>query len=108
MKRCLLVISIALVLLSYVSLIDQQRTPGRPVNIRASTQINSSCTGEGAFYKGWHPNFLKELAGATDSEVHNRLNSVFDQLFFGDADHRIYQEVHYDDIGDAAYIWDPD
>lgn len=51
-----------------------------------------------------YPNLFAELLGKTEDEITNKLESDFQQLFYGDpATEAIYVEV--DD--DTAYVWDP-
>jgi oligosaccharide reducing-end xylanase len=54
--------------------------------------------------RGPYPNAFRDVLGKTDAEISAKLESTFDQLFHGDADHTIY----YTDTGASgqAYIKD--
>lgn len=56
-----------------------------------------------AFYTGSYPNLFTELLGRTPSEVEAKINSAFDQLFYGDDES---QRVYYPVGKDMAYIKD--
>jgi len=68
-----------------------------------------SCSGEeneqskGAFYTNDYPNLFKDLLGKDESEIIQKINSAFEQLFYGnDSTQRIYYPVE----PDMAYIVD--
>ena len=59
--------------------------------------------GNGAFHSNNYPNLFKELLGKTDSEINAKINSAFDQLFYGDDKS---QRIYYPVENDMAYIED--
>lgn len=59
-------------------------------------------TGEGAYYTGIYRNMFKELLNKTDTEINSKVNTAFQQIFYGTADQKLYYEVG----SDMAYILD--
>lgn len=57
---------------------------------------------QGAYYSGVYRNMLKE-AGYSDSQISQKLNSLWNQMFYGDASN---QAVYYPVGTDEAYILD--
>jgi len=57
----------------------------------------------GAYYTGVYPNLFVELLGLSESQVKVRIDSVFNQLFYGD---NRTQRVYYPVRPDMAYIED--
>ena len=63
-------------------------------------------TSQGAFTTGQYPNLMSEI-GHTDSEIHARLDAIFEQLFHGDKQtEAIYYEAGRNSNGPLAYITD--
>jgi oligosaccharide reducing-end xylanase len=68
----------------------------------------SGCAGaqniqRGSYYSGKYQNLFKELLGKSDSEVKEKIESVFNQLFYGSDD---LQRIYYPVGTDMAYILD--
>ena len=60
-------------------------------------------TEQGSYYTGRYPNLFKELLGKTQSEVESKVDSSFNQLFFGNDN---TQRVYYPVGSDMGYIED--
>ncbi len=70
--------------------------------VQAQSSSSSSEEGEGAFYTGEYPNLLSEW-GLSDEEIQARIDTLWDQLFYGsDTTQRVYYPVG----DDMAYILD--
>ena len=73
----------------------------------ASAQANYSAPHisqpAGAYYSGVYPNLFQELLGKSESEVHVKIDSAWNQLFYGDDQ---TQRVYYPVEPDMAYIED--
>ncbi|HEX9971116.1 MAG TPA: subclass B1 metallo-beta-lactamase, partial [bacterium] len=65
----------------------------------ASDETNQT----GAFYSGIYQNLFTELSGKNESQVNARIDSAFNQLFYGDDNS---QRVYYPFEPDMAYIED--
>ena len=57
----------------------------------------------GAYYTGAYENLFVGLIGKSELEVKTKIDSAFDQLFFGDD---VTQRVYYPDGSDMAYVKD--
>jgi endo-1,4-beta-D-glucanase Y len=69
-------------------------------NIHAQDLCNE--TGQGAYYTGVYRNMFKELLNKNDTEINNKINSAFQQIFYGSSSQKLYFEVGQD----MAYIQD--
>ena len=56
-----------------------------------------------AFETGVYPNLFKDYLGKSDEEIQAKIDSAFDQLFYGDA---AAERVYYPVGSDMAYISD--
>jgi oligosaccharide reducing-end xylanase len=73
------------------------------VNITSGTTGgNCNETGEGAYYSGTYRNMFKELLSKSDAEVTSKVNTAFQQIFYGTSTQKLYYEVGTD----MAYILD--
>lgn len=63
-----------------------------------------SCTepGEGAYHTGVYRNVFKEILGKTDTEINSKVNTAFQQIFYGTSTQKLY----YESGSDMAYILD--
>lgn len=63
-----------------------------------------NCTeaGQGAFHTGVYRNLFKEILNKTDAEVTTKVNTAFQQIFYGTANQKLYYETG----SDMAYILD--
>lgn len=64
---------------------------------------NSNKKPGGSYYSGKYKNLFSELLNKTDSEINAKLNSAFNQLFYGDNE---TERVYYPVGNDMAYIED--
>ncbi|MFN8436043.1 MAG: glycosyl hydrolase family 8 [Cytophagales bacterium] len=64
----------------------------------------TSCneTGQGAYFTGVYRNMFKELLNKTDAEVTTKVNTAFQQIFYGNSSQQLYYPVGTD----MAYILD--
>lgn len=70
----------------------------------ASLSSMAQCTetGQGAFHTGVYRNMFKELLSKTDADVNSKVNTAFQQIFYGSSNQKLYYEVGTD----MAYILD--
>ncbi|MBO9703467.1 MAG: T9SS type A sorting domain-containing protein [Sporocytophaga sp.] len=70
----------------------------------SNTQAQDLCneTGQGAYFTGVYRNMFKELLNKSDAEVNSKINSAFQQIFYGSSNQKLYYEVGQD----MAYIQD--
>jgi oligosaccharide reducing-end xylanase len=68
-----------------------------------SSQSTSSNQAKGAFYTNNYPNLFTQLLGVNESQVKAKIDSVYNQLFFGNDD---TQRVYYPSGSDMGYIED--
>jgi oligosaccharide reducing-end xylanase len=69
----------------------------------AGQQASDSIKEVGAYYTGIYADLFTDLLGKAKSEVKARIDSVFDQLFYGDNDS---ERVYYPVAADMAHIKD--
>ena len=74
------------------------------VNVTSSGGTTDNCgeTGDGAYFTGVYRNMFKELLNKTDTEINAKVNTAFQQLFYGNTSQKVYYEVGTD----MAYIQD--
>ena len=74
-----------------------------PVTVTPTESQPTPLPAKPAFETGVYPNLFKDYLGKSDEEIQNKIDSAFDQLFYGDdATERVYYPVG----SDMAYILD--
>jgi len=75
-----------------------------PTNLTESTRTVSVISNQsGAYHSGVYQNLFRTLLGKTEAEVKAKMDSAFNQLFYGDDQN---QRVYYPVEPDMAYIKD--
>ncbi|HET9908593.1 MAG TPA: glycoside hydrolase, partial [Anaerolineales bacterium] len=81
-------------------------SPSTPMPATAQPSVPATLTPapvRGSFETGVYPNLFKDYLGKSDAEIQTKIDSAFDQLFYGDdATERVYYPVG----SDMAYISD--
>lgn len=96
-NRCIVV----LIVLPYIFLLIRETSSSSLID---SVPTVSNCSKQtAAYFTGIYLNLFIELLGKTEAEVNTRLDSAFNQLFYGD---NVTQRVYYQVEPDMAYIED--
>jgi oligosaccharide reducing-end xylanase len=92
-----------LLLLSFIlSACGSPSTP-KPVTVTQTTSTSTPVPLKPAFETGVYPNLFADYLGKSDAEIQAKIDSAFNQLFYGDdATERVYYPVG----SDMAYISD--
>ncbi|MEJ2196508.1 MAG: glycosyl hydrolase family 8 [Ignavibacteriaceae bacterium] len=91
-----LIFKYILVIIIFITSIDS-------CGIKERENQSSTSNKKGAYYSGEYPNLFAELLGKKDENIKSKIDSVFNQLFYGDDD---TERVYYPVEPDMAYIED--
>ena len=71
----------------------------------SKTDLTEKNAIQGAYYSGVYRNIFKE-AGYTDNNINTKLNHIWQQLFYGNDNQKIYFSADKNENGSLAYIKD--